>query len=135
MSDTTQVVESKRNTVTQPQGEETSRRTTLSPAVDIFEDNSGITLLVDLPGVSKDKLDVKVRDGNLYLEAEAVVPTPGSLSVQHVEIRDPHFSRAFALGPGLDTSKIAANLQDGVLTLTIPRREEARPRRIEVHGG
>ncbi|MGD7413469.1 Hsp20/alpha crystallin family protein, partial [Ralstonia pseudosolanacearum] len=65
-------------------------------------------------------------------EAEAVVPTPSGLRVQHAEIRQPHFARAFSLGPDLDTSKIEANLQDGVLKLAIPRRDEARPRRIDV---
>ena len=54
------------------------------------------------------------------------------LRVQHAEIRQPHFARAFSLSPDLDAAKIEANLQDGVLKLTIPRRDEARPRRIEV---
>ncbi len=75
---------------------------------------------------------MKVHDGNLYIEAEAVVPTPAGLRLQHAEIREPRFARAFSLSPDFDTSKIDANLQDGVLKLTIPRRDEARPRRIEV---
>jgi HSP20 family protein len=47
-------------------------RVTLTPPVDIFEDRQGITLWTDLPGVTKDRLDVKVHDGNLYIEAEAL---------------------------------------------------------------
>ena len=77
-------------------------------------------------------IDVEVHDGNLYIEAKAVVPTPAGLRLQHAEIREPHFARAFSLSPDFDTSKIDANLQEGVLKLTIPRRDEARPRRIEV---
>ena len=100
--------------------------------MDIFENSQGVTLWADLPGVTKDRLDVKVHDGTLYIEAQAVVPTPAGLRLQHAEIRQPHFARAFSLGVEFDASKIDANLKDGVLKLTIPRRDEARPRRIEV---
>ena len=68
----------------------------------------------------------------LTQNAVGLVPTPAGLRLQHAEIREPHFARAFSVSPDFDTSKIDANLQDGVLKLTIPRRDEARPRRIEV---
>jgi HSP20 family molecular chaperone IbpA len=132
MNDRTQVAERNQEAVARREGGQSARRMTLTPAVDIFEDSQGITLWADLPGVTKDKLDVKVHDGNLYIEAEAVVPTPAGLRLQHAEIREPRFARAFSLSADFDTSKIDANLQDGVLKLTIPRRDEARPRRIDV---
>ncbi|SPA31004.1 putative small heat shock protein (HSP20) family protein [Cupriavidus taiwanensis] len=132
MNDTTQVVERGQGAVTKGQEQKSAPTVTLLPAVDIVEDSNGVTLWADLPGVTKDKLEVNVHDGNLHIEAEAVVPTPKELRVQHAEIREPHFARAFALSPDLDTSRIEANLHDGVLRLTIPRREEARPRRIAV---
>jgi HSP20 family protein len=136
MNDRTQVAERDQKAVAPQRGDQPARRTTLAPAVDVFEHSQGITLWADLPGVTKGKLDVKVHDGNLYIEAEAVVPTPAGLRLQHAEIRDPHFARAFSLSPDFDTSKINANLQDGVLKLTIPRRDEAhhagsRCRRID----
>jgi HSP20 family protein len=132
MNDKTQVTERDQNAIARRAGDQPTRRMTLTPAVDVFEDSQGITLWADLPGVTKDKLDVKVHDGNLYIEAEAVVPTPAGLRLQHAEIREPRFARAFSLSPDFDTSKIDANLQNGVLKLTIPRRDEARPRQIEV---
>ncbi|CAM3369221.1 Hsp20/alpha crystallin family protein [Cupriavidus taiwanensis] len=132
MNDTTQVVERSQGAVTKGQEEKSLPTMTLLPAVDIVEDSNGVTLWADLPGVTKDKLEVNVHDGNLHIEAEAVVPTPKGLRVQHAEIREPHFARAFSLSADLDTSRIEANLHDGVLKLTIPRREEARPRRIAV---
>jgi HSP20 family molecular chaperone IbpA len=132
MNDRTQVAERDPKAVAPREGEQPARRMTLTPAVDVFEDSQGVTLWADLPGVTKDKLDVKVHDGSLYIEAEAVVPTPAGLRLQHAEIREPRFARAFSLSPDFDTSKIDANLQDGVLKLTIPRRDEARPRRIDV---
>jgi len=116
----------------QRQDEKTTRDVTILPPVDIIEDASGVTLWADLPGVTRDKLEVSVHDGNLRIEGEAVVPMPSGLRVQHAEIRQPHFARAFSLSPDLDSAKIEANLQDGVLRLKIPRREEAQPRRIPI---
>ncbi|TCG03254.1 heat-shock protein [Paraburkholderia steynii] len=132
MNDTTGLARKDETAVARREEDQTQRRITLTPPVDIFEDGQGVTLWADLPGVTKDRLDVKVHDGNLYIEAGAVVPTPAGLRLQHAEIRQPHFARAFSLGADLDASKIDANLKDGVLKLTIPRRDEARPRRIDL---
>ncbi|MDN0073731.1 Hsp20/alpha crystallin family protein [Crenobacter sp. SG2303] len=129
MSDTTQVVERQGNAVAQS---EEDRTPTVVPAIDIVENKNGIILWADLPGVTTDKLEVKVHDGTLTIEAEAVVPTPAGLHLQHAEIRGSRFARSFSLSPDFDTSKIEASLRDGVLKLTIPRREESHPRRIEV---
>jgi hypothetical protein len=79
MNDRTQVAERDQEVVARRNSDQPARRTTLTPAVDIFEDSQGITLWADLPGVTKDQLDVKVHDGNLYIEAKAVVPTPAGL--------------------------------------------------------
>ena len=108
---------------------------TLVPAVDIFETAAGVTLWADLPGVPREKLEVNVHDSSLRIEGEAVLPMPAGLRVQHAEVRQPRYARTFTLSPDLDASGIEANLQDGVLKLTIPRRDEARPRRIEVSVG
>jgi HSP20 family protein len=132
MNDRTQVADRDGQPAARGEGGQPTRRMTLTPAVDVFEGSQGITLWADLPGVTKDKLEVRVHDGNLYIEAEAVVPMPAGLRLQHAEVREPRFARAFSLSPDFDASKIDANLQDGVLKLTIPRRDEARPRRIEV---
>ncbi|RQS21418.1 Hsp20/alpha crystallin family protein [Burkholderia sp. Bp8998] len=132
MTDTTQLAERGQSAVARRDTEQATRRITLTPPVDIYEDSQGVTLWADLPGVTKDKLDVKVHDSSLSIEAEAVVPTPAILRLQHAEVREPHFARTFTLSPDFDTSRIEASLQDGVLKLTIPRRDEARPRRIEI---
>jgi len=135
MNDTTEVTQRDLAALARREGEQSARRMTITPAVDIFEDGQAVTLWADLSGVTRDKLDVRVHDGNLSIEAEAVVPTPANLRLQHAEVREPRFARTFTLSPDFDTAKIEANLQDGVLKLTIPRREEARPRRIEVKTG
>jgi|ERR1700754_1003109 len=135
MSENTQITERDQNGVTRPDADEARRRVTLAPAVDIFEDAHAVTLLADLPGVSKDRLDIKVHDGSLTIEAESVVPVPPNLVLSHAEVRAPYFSRRFTVSEDFDTSKIEASLKDGVLRLTLPRRDEAKPRRIDVRVG
>ena len=135
MSDTTQLTRPDARTASTAEASRAEKRLTLSPAVDVIEDVHGVTLWADLPGVERDKLEIRVQDGNLRIEASANVPTPEGLRLQHAEVRVPDFARSFTLGPEFDTSKIEANLKDGVLKLIIPRREEARPRRIEVAVG
>jgi HSP20 family protein len=105
------------------------------PAVDIVENDLGITLLADMPGVSKERLAVKVDGDNLTIEGSAEVAVPDKLELVHGEIRNPYFRRSFTLSRELDPAKIEARLKDGVLRLHIPKAEQARPRRIEVSVG
>ena len=108
---------------------------TVLPAVDVFEDASGITLLADMPGVPKERLDVKVEADTLSIEGEVVAPTPEGLEAVYAEVRVPRYRRTFTLSRELDTSKVEANLKDGVLTLRIPKQAHAQPRRVEVRVG
>lgn len=111
--------------------DDTNRPATL-PAVDIYENATGITLLADLPGVSKDRLSIKVQSNELLIEGEAAVQVPAEVRLVHNELREPLFRRSFTLGHDLDKDNITANLKHGVLTLQIPRLREAQPRKISV---
>ncbi len=102
------------------------------PSVDVFEDASGITLLADMPGVSKDSLDLKVEGDSLLIEGNAQPGTPEGLEAIYAEVRVPRYRRSFTLSHELDTTRIDANLKDGVLTLRIPKQAHAQPRRITV---
>ncbi|SAL86811.1 heat shock protein Hsp20 [Caballeronia arvi] len=135
MSDNTQITERDESGVTRQNAADARRRQTLTPAVDIIEDGHWVTLRADLPGVSRDKLEVKVHDGSLTIDAESVVQVSANLQLAYTEVRAPYFSRTFTVSEDFDKSKVEASLKDGVLTLTIPRREEAKPRRIEVSAG
>jgi HSP20 family molecular chaperone IbpA len=135
MSDTTQLTR-RYSAPARPAGSQRGeKQMTLSPAVDVIEDAHGVTLWADLPGVARESLEIKVQDGTLRIEASAGLPTRDGLRWQHAEVRVPEFARSFTVGAEFDTSKIEANLKDGVLRMLIPRREEARPRRIEVTEG
>jgi HSP20 family molecular chaperone IbpA len=135
MSNNTQIAGHDPSAMTRAESEEARRRVTLTPAVDIVEDAQSVTVWADLPGVSKDRLDIKVHDGSLTIDAKSVVPVTANVRLSHAEIRAPYFSRRFTVSEDFDTFRIEAVLKDGVLKLTIPRRDEAKPRRIEVSAG
>ena len=104
----------------------------LLPPVDIFEDAGGITLCADLPGVGREDLAIGVDGRNLTIEAPLKLGEANSLTPVYAEVRANHFRRSFELSGDLDTAKIDAGLRDGVLTLRIPKLEQAKPRRIDV---
>ncbi|CAD5373131.1 Heat-shock protein [Rubrivivax sp. A210] len=103
------------------------------PAVDIFEDEGGITLLADLPGVSREALKLEIEGEALTLEAEMRPLAPAGLEAVYAEVRLPRFRRSFTLSRELDSARIEANLKDGVLALRIPKQAHAQPRRISVN--
>jgi HSP20 family protein len=105
------------------------------PAVDVFEDAHGITLLSDMPGVPREQLELKVEDDALLIEGGVQPRTPDGLEAIYAEVRVPRYRRSFTLSRELDTTRIEANLKDGVLTLRIPKQAHAQPRRIAVTAG
>jgi HSP20 family molecular chaperone IbpA len=107
----------------------------LLPRVDVLEDDAGITLLADLPGVPKDQLELKVEGDALVIEGVMAPFTAETLEPVYAEVRLPRYRRSFTLSRELDTSRIDANLKDGVLTLRIPKQAHAQPRRISVQVG
>lgn len=104
----------------------------LIPPVDVVEDSSGITLYADLPGVSKDKLNLNVEAGTLTIEGELGLSTPEGMEATYAEVGLARFRRVFSLSKDLDTAKVSAELAQGVLRLRIPKAEHAQPRKIEV---
>jgi HSP20 family molecular chaperone IbpA len=105
------------------------------PAVDVYEDETGITLLADMPGVPREQLELKVEGDALSIEGVVRAPTPEGLEAVYAEVRVPRYRRTFTLSRELDASRIDASLKDGVLTLRIPKQAHAQPRRIEVQVG
>jgi len=104
----------------------------LTPPVDVIEDATGITLLADLPGVSRDKLHLQIESDTLAIEAESALTVPEDLQSSHTEVGLARFRRVFTLSKELETDKVSAQLSNGVLTLRIPKSERAQPRRIDV---
>jgi len=107
----------------------------LLPPVDVFEDAAGITLYADLPGVSKDRLNLHVDGETLTIEGDMNLQMPAGMEATHAEVSLPRFRRLFTLSKELDTGKLSAELKQGVLKLRIQKAEHAKPRRIEVRAG
>lgn len=105
------------------------------PAVDVIEDTDGITLVADLPGVPKEKLNLRMDGDALMIEGETVLDTPVGMEATYAEVTLSGYRRSFTLSRELDPGKIEASLKDGVLRLRIPKAEHAKPRRIEVKAG
>lgn len=102
------------------------------PAVDVIENEAGITVKADLPGVSKDNLHIRVDGETLTIEGQVNLGEVQKLEAVYAEIRTAQYKRSFVLSRDLDTSKIDATMKNGVLTLTVPKLEQAKPRRIPV---
>jgi HSP20 family molecular chaperone IbpA len=107
----------------------------LLPPVDVVEDAGGITLYADLPGVSKDKLDVHVDGDTLIIEAEMGLEMPQDLQATHIEVSVPRYRRVFTLSKELDAERLSAELKHGVLKVRLHKAEHAKPRRIKVQIG
>jgi HSP20 family protein len=104
----------------------------MRPSVDIFETDDGITVQADMPGVSKDRLNLTIEGSNLIVEGRIEIAPQAQLQALHADVRSDVYRKSFLLSNELEAGRIEANLKDGVLTVRIPKRAELLPRRIEV---
>ena len=111
--------------------ETTSGGPRFNPLVDIWENDQGLTVVADMPGVSADGLNVDLRDNVLTIYGK-VLPdtTERRVLIREYEVGD--FYRQFSLSEHIDQEKITAAMKDGVLTLTLPKQAPAQPRKINV---
>ena len=106
-----------------------------TPEVDIFETDSAITVLADMPGVRADGLTIDLKDNLLVIEGRVARGRVEHEVVRLEEYGTGSFRREFRLTNMIDQAGIDAVLRDGVLHLTLPKAEAARPRKIEVRSG
>ena len=103
---------------------------TIQPLADVFERENDYQIILDLPGVSNDAIDVQVLDSRLTVRAEC------DLAAGRPEVERPHaqvkYKRSFKLSRAVDQSAMEASLNSGVLTIAIPKSAESQPRKIEV---
>jgi HSP20 family protein len=100
---------------------------------DIFEDQSALTVILEMPGVEKNNVDIRVEDGVLTIEGRVDFAKYEGMTPVYTEYNVGHYRRSFSLSNNIDQSKITADMKDGVLTVTLPKAEEAKPRRISVN--
>lgn len=126
------------NAVSTPSKESTAparEEAALLPPVDVIEDSTGITLYADMPGVPKDKLNLRIEGDTLSIDAEVSLAVPQGMEASHAEVQLARYRRAFTLSKELDPGKVSAELSQGVLRVRIPKAEHAQPRRVQIQVG
>ena len=113
--------------------EQSRRIPTVSPLVDIYENDDEILLHADMPGVVKDNIKVNIDNGTLTLSAVRNLETKKSATWE--EFGNVEYKRSFSVPQTIDVSKVDAELKDGVLRLHLPKSEAVKPRQIEIKAG
>lgn len=103
----------------------------ITPVACVTENPEGYTLELEMPGVGKDGLEISIENNELSIVGRKHAAAPEGTPI-HRESRPHHFRRAFEIDPSIDTAKISARISQGVVTLTLPKAEEVKPRRIAV---
>jgi HSP20 family molecular chaperone IbpA len=102
------------------------------PVTDIFETDQALTLVLEVPGVSKDNLDVRVENDVLTIGGRVDFASYEGLQPLYTEYNVGNYARSFQLSSKIDQAGISAQLKDGVMTLVLPKSEKAKPRKITV---
>jgi HSP20 family protein len=102
------------------------------PTTDIYETQDALFVILEMPGVEKKDVDVRVEDGVLNVEGRLDFSKYQNLQPVYTEYNIGHYSRSFRLSKKIDQNNIRAELKDGVLSLTLAKIEEAKPRAIQV---
>jgi len=103
------------------------------PTADIYETQDALKVVLEMPGVEKGNVDVHVEDGVLNVEGRLDLTKYKGLQPLYTEYNIGHYSRSFRLSNKINQEKIGAELKEGVLSLTLPKDEEAKPRTIQVN--
>lgn len=103
----------------------------VSPEVNIYESQDGYILEAEMPGVSKDGLEITLEGTEITITGRRQVDAPTGQVLFH-ESQNLDYRRVFELDPAIDTGKVSARMEQGVLTLTLPKSERVKPRKISV---
>ncbi len=114
-------------------GEKTVAGKYYVPLTDIVETEKNLLVTMDMPGVKKDSINVKLEDNVLEVDGQIDHSPYNDINPVYTEYDVGHFTRKFSVSNEIDTGNIDANLSDGVLTLTLPKAPEAQPRQIKVN--
>jgi HSP20 family protein len=107
----------------------TEQTTYVAPDVDIEATDTGYVLYAEMPGVNREGIEVTVDDGNLVIAGHRQALAVGGDQL-HRETRRLNFRRVYELDPSIDADKISARIEQGILTVTLPKAENQKPRRI-----
>jgi HSP20 family protein len=102
------------------------------PNADIYETPTDLKVALEMPGIEKSNVEIKVEDGVLHVEGRLDLSKYTGLQPLYTEYNVGHYARSFQLTSKIDQNKIAAEMKDGVLSLTLPKVEEAKPQTIQI---
>lgn len=131
MADQALKVQEKKELV--PKGEKTVPARYYVPVTDIYEVDDALTVVMEVPGVDRKDVEVKLENDELRIEAQIDFSKYEGMEPLYTEYNVGHFARTFSLSQKIDQDQIAASLDDGVLTLTLKKVQAAVPRRIEIN--
>lgn len=103
------------------------------PGTDIFETGDAITMAMEMPGVNRENIDIKLEQRQLSVQGHINFDNYDNFEPVYTEYNVGHFSRSFTLSSEIDTENINASVADGVLTLVLPKARESRLRKIQVN--
>ena len=103
----------------------------VAPTASVIEAGDGYTLEIEMPGVNKDGLDISVENNELTIIGHRSLPVVEGTLIHH-ESRPENFRRTFELDPSIDANKISATIEQGLVTLTLPKAEHVKTRKITV---
>ena len=114
------------------QQESTVSARSFVPTGDIYEGENALTVVLEMPGVDKNNVDISLEAGVLNIEGRLDFSKYEGMQPLYTEYNIGHYHRGFSLSNKIDQGKISAEMKDGVLTLTLPKAEEAKPRKISI---
>jgi HSP20 family protein len=103
------------------------------PDTDIYETADALVVVMEMPGVEKGSLDIGIEEDTLHIEGHIDLAKYAEMEPLYTEYNVGHYSRNFTLSSKIDRDKITAETKDGVLTLTLPKAKEAKPRKIKIN--
>ena len=123
-------VQQKREVDKKPESTTPARR--FLPVTDIFETQDALKVILEMPGVEKDGIEVRVENDVLTIDGQVDFSKYQGLSPVYTEYNVGNYTRSFQLSNQIDQHRISADLKDGVITLVLPKAEKAKPRKIKV---
>lgn len=123
-------VQQKREVEKKPESTVPARR--FVPVTDIFETNDALNVILEMPGVDKESVDVRVENDVLTIEGQVDFTKYQGLTALYTEYNVGNYARSFELSSKIDQQRITADLKDGVIALILPKAERAKPRKIMV---
>lgn len=104
-----------------------------TPAMDVYQNNDNIVAMIELPGMKKEEIEISLHDGVLTIAGERKLETNDGENAERTERITGKFRRSITLPNRVDANKVSASYKDGILTVTLPKAEDAKPKQIQVN--